>query len=82
MAISYSSIGDAYADLGDFVLEVENNPKGLKIYEDLSRADPRNALLRQGLAMAYGNTASAVARAGNIGDGVLRKGFGDHAEPG
>jgi non-specific serine/threonine protein kinase/serine/threonine-protein kinase len=65
MAISYSNIADVYADLGDFVREVENNRKGLEIYQDLSRTDPKNALLRQGLAIAYVNTGSAVARAGN-----------------
>src|SRR5207237_8721228 len=40
--------------------------KGLVIYQDLSRADPRNALLRQGLAIAYANTASALDRVGKV----------------
>ena len=65
VAISYANIADVYADIGDYTREVENNQKGLEIYLDLSRADPKNALLRQGLAIAYVNTATAVARLGN-----------------
>lgn len=65
VAISYAEIADAYADLGDYSREAENNRKGLEIYQDLVRADPKNALLRQGLAIAYVNTATAIARVGN-----------------
>src|SRR5262249_46632214 len=53
VAISYSCIADVYADLSEYVKEVENNRKGLEIYEEISRTDPKNALLRQGLAIAY-----------------------------
>jgi serine/threonine protein kinase len=65
MAVSYSDIADAYADLGDFAREADSNRRGLAIYQELNRADPKNALLRQGLAIAYANTASALSRAGD-----------------
>jgi len=45
---------------------MENNLKDLAIYQDLLKADPRNALLQQGLAIAYVNTAASSARAGKI----------------
>ena len=64
VAISYSEIADVYADLGDYAREVENDEKGLAIYQDLNWGDPKNALLRQGLAIAYVNTATARARTG------------------
>ncbi len=66
VAISYAEIADVYQDLGDFRQEVENNRKGLEIYQELSAADPKNALLRQGLAIAYVNTAAAISRNGDI----------------
>lgn len=65
VAISYAEIADVYADIGDYARESENNRKGLEIYQDITRADPKNALLRQGLAIAYVNTATAVARVGS-----------------
>jgi len=70
VAISYSEIADVYSDLGDYKREALNNKKGLEIYQDLNRADPKNALLRQGLAIAYVNTASAVAKAGNTNESL------------
>jgi eukaryotic-like serine/threonine-protein kinase len=70
VAISYSNIADVYADLGDYAREVENNRKSLEMYQDLNRADPKNALLRQGLAIAYVNTATALAGAGNIAESL------------
>jgi tetratricopeptide (TPR) repeat protein len=70
VAISYSNIADVYADLGDYVREVENNRKSLEMYQDLNRADPKNALLRQGLAIAYVNTATALAGVGNIAESL------------
>ncbi len=66
VAISYSSIADVHADLGNHQSEVENDRKALEIYQALNRTDPKNALLRQGLAIAYANTATAMANAGNI----------------
>jgi hypothetical protein len=56
--------------MGDYIREVENNRKGLEIYQDLSLSDPKNALLRQGLAIAYVNTATAVTRAGSTQEGL------------
>ena len=52
VAIAYGSIASVYDDLGEYGNVAENNMKGLAIYQDLIRADPKNALLRQGLAIA------------------------------
>jgi len=70
VAISYGEIADAYGDMGDFAREAENNRKGLEIYQDLNRADPKNALLRQGLAIAYVNTATAVMKTANTKESI------------
>ena len=70
VAISYGNLADVYADLGDYAREAESNSKGLEIYQGLSRADPKNALLRQGLAIAYVNTASALARVGKSAESL------------
>ena len=66
IAVSYSNIADTYADLGDFAREADNNKQALAIYLELNRADPQNALIRQGLAIAYANTATALSRAGDV----------------
>ncbi len=66
VAMGYGSIASVYDDLGDYPRALENNMKDLAIYQDLTRADPKNELWRQGLAIAYINTAASGARAGNI----------------
>ena len=66
VAISYAEIADVHNDLGEFQQEADSNRKGLEIYQQLSQADPKNALVRQGLAIAYVNTASALARVGDL----------------
>lgn len=66
VAIAYGSIASVYDDIGDYPNAVENNKKDLAIYQDLVRADPKNVLLRQGLAITYINTAASCARAGQI----------------
>jgi tetratricopeptide (TPR) repeat protein len=76
VAISYAGIADVYSDLGDYAREAENNRKGLEIYQDLNRADPKNALLRQGLAIAYVNTATAVMRTGDTRESLDYSGRG------
>jgi hypothetical protein len=43
---------------------LETYVKGLEIYKELVRVDPKNALFRQGLAIAYANTAVGVGKAG------------------
>jgi hypothetical protein len=53
-----------------FAREVENNRKALEMYRDLNRADPKNALLRQGLAIAYVNAATALSGVGNIAESL------------
>ncbi|PYV69722.1 MAG: hypothetical protein DMG97_21135 [Acidobacteria bacterium] len=66
VAIAYGNIASIYDDVGDYSRAVENNLKDLAIYEDMVRADAKNALLRQGLAITYMNTASSYTRAGKI----------------
>lgn len=66
VAIAYGSIASVYDDLGDYARSVENNLKDLAIYQDLVHADSKNALLRQGLAITYSNTAASCLRAGQI----------------
>jgi tetratricopeptide (TPR) repeat protein len=70
LAIAYGEIAGVYGDIGDYPRLVENNRKGLAIYEELKRADPKNALLRQGLAIAFANTATALAKVGSTGLGL------------
>jgi tetratricopeptide (TPR) repeat protein len=66
VAIDYGSIASVYDDLGDYPRALENNKKDLAIYQELVEADPKNALLRQGLAIAYVNAASSALRSVNI----------------
>jgi serine/threonine protein kinase len=66
VAISYGSIASVYDDLGEYQEAADNNEKDLAIYLDLTRADPKNVLLRQGLAIAYSNAAGSHLRAGHI----------------
>jgi len=56
----------AYDDLGDYSRAVENNAKDLATYQEMVGADSKNALLRQGLAITYMNTASSCTREGKI----------------
>jgi serine/threonine protein kinase len=67
VAIAYSTMASVYDDLGDFPRALENNAKDLEMYQDLIRTDPKNVLLRQGLAIAYINTAGSAARVNKIG---------------
>jgi eukaryotic-like serine/threonine-protein kinase len=66
VAIAYGSIASVYDDIGDYARAADYDMKDLAIFQDLTRADPKNALLRRGLAIAYSNTASAFVRAGKI----------------
>jgi eukaryotic-like serine/threonine-protein kinase len=70
VAIGYGSIASVYDDIGDYPHAVENNMKDLAIYQDLVRSDPKNVLLRQGLAITYTNTATACTRVGQIATGL------------
>ena len=80
VAIGYGSIASVYDDMGDYPRAVENNMKDLAIYQDLVRADPKNALLRQGLAITYTNTAYCVRPRGQDcpGKGLLESWSRDH----
>ena len=66
VAIDYGSIASVYDDLGDYVRAADYDLKDLAIFQDLTRTDPKNALLLRGLAIAYSNTAAASVRAGKI----------------
>jgi serine/threonine protein kinase len=66
VAIGYGSVASVYDDMGDYVHAVENNLKDLAIYQDMIHSDPKNALLQQGLAIAYLNTAASCGRAEKI----------------
>lgn len=66
VAMDYGSIASVYNDMGDYPHAVENNLKDLALYQQMEGADPRNALLRRGLAIAYMNTADACSRAGRM----------------
>jgi non-specific serine/threonine protein kinase/serine/threonine-protein kinase len=66
VAISYGSVASVYDDMGDYPRAVENNLKDLSIYQDMVRADSKNVLLRQGLAITYMNTGASCVRAGQI----------------
>lgn len=62
VAHAYGQLTDAYESLGDNAREFENATSVLAIFQDLSRKDPLNASLAQHLAIAYANTALALAR--------------------
>jgi serine/threonine protein kinase len=66
LAVSYRDVGSVYEELGDFQRALENYSEGLKIMQEVNRADPQNATLRQSLAIAYTNTAQALAKVGRI----------------
>jgi eukaryotic-like serine/threonine-protein kinase len=66
LAIDYGTIASVYDDIGDYPRAADYNMKDLAIYQDLARADPKNALLQQGVAIAYSNTAAAFVRVGKI----------------
>ena len=66
VAIGYGEIASVYDDIGDYQHAVKSNSKGLAIYRQLVSTDPKNALHRQGLSIAYMNTAASCARAGQV----------------
>ena len=66
VAVDYGSIASVYDDVGDYARAADYDVRDLAIFQDLTRADPKNALLRRGLAIAYSNTAAAFVRANKI----------------
>jgi eukaryotic-like serine/threonine-protein kinase len=66
VGIDYLTISSVYDDLGDYARAAENSKKDVEIQLDVLRADPKNVLFQQSLAIAYVNTAGADSRAGNI----------------
>ena len=71
VAVAYGNIASVYDDMGDYGHAVENNAHDLAIYKELVRADPKNALLQQGLAIASMNTAASRARAGDVASALV-----------
>ena len=60
VAVDYNRVAMAYDAEGDHARSLENHRKALKIYEDLLAKDPSNALLKQGLAIAYTNAGEQL----------------------
>ena len=65
-AIDYGAIAGLYEDLGDYPRALANNLKGLAIHQEVLKKDPKNNLLRRGVAISYANTAESCARTGNL----------------
>ena len=63
IAVSYSHMGQSYAQLGDIRRSLDSYKKGLDVSKELVRVDPKNTLFQQGLAIAYANTAHAMSAA-------------------
>ena len=67
LAIDYGMMASVYQDAGDYPHALENNKKDLEIYQNtLVAKDPNNALLQQGLAITYMNTAASAANVPNV----------------
>ena len=66
VAMAYGSIASVYSDVGDYSRSLESNLKDLAIYQKMVGDDPKNALLHQGLAITYMNTADSAGRAGRL----------------
>lgn len=62
MAIAYEGIANIYDDLGDYARLVEYNRKVVTMYQELDRVDPKNALLREGLAECVAAVVQAEAK--------------------
>lgn len=67
LAHAYGEIAGVYDDFGDYPGAVVNNKKALAIFQGISQSDPKNAYVRQSLAICYINTAVALAKAGDFG---------------
>lgn len=67
LATVYNRIGMAYDAQGDHIRSFESHHEATKIYEDLLSKDPSNAMISQGLAIAYANAGEEV------GAGLHRK---------
>ena len=64
VAVGYSHLGQGYDRLGDTEKSVENFAQGLEVSKEIALADPKNTYFQQGLAIAYGNTANELSKAG------------------
>ncbi|PYT96590.1 MAG: hypothetical protein DMG38_23270 [Acidobacteria bacterium] len=76
VAVAYNRIAGIYTDKGDWNGVRENNQKALEIYERLIAKDPQNALLSQGLAIAWVNVGNAMGKGGNREAGLAAIGKG------
>ncbi len=64
LAESYARLGDVQLTSGELVAALEDFRKGLKIYMALSKADPSDTNVREGLALAYMNSGDAEFKMG------------------
>jgi len=64
LAVDYGSVASVYDDLGDYPHALENNLKDLAIQQEVARKDPKNQLLRRGVAIATMNSAASFMKTG------------------
>jgi serine/threonine protein kinase len=77
VAVVYNRIAGLYVSSGEWAAALENNRKALEIYQELVPKDPSNALLRQGLAIAYVNVGHGLGktRQQSAGEGMIDRGI-------
>jgi eukaryotic-like serine/threonine-protein kinase len=69
-AAVYNQIAMLFDRMGNQKLSLENHQKGLAIYKHLVSEDPKNALFRQGLAIAYANVGESESDLGRSASGL------------
>ena len=70
VAVSYNRIAGVYETQGKWNQALENHRNALEIYQRLAPMDAKNALLRQGLAIAYVNTGDSMIHTGALANGL------------
>ncbi len=68
VAVMHNRLAGLYATMGDYHRCLVQNAEGLEIYKKLFSEEPRNALLRQGLAIAYSNVGDAQSKLNLVAD--------------
>jgi len=66
VALAYGHLARQYESMADYHRALDNDARDLAIYQDLIRLDSQNALLKQGLAIQYINTATQMGRTGQL----------------
>lgn len=69
VAVVLNQLGQLYDREGNWRLTLENHEKGLGIYKQLFKEDPKNVLLRQGLGIAFVNTGEGKSKLGRLSEG-------------